>query len=133
MVVLNLGLHENLDAPYLMSEVYGPTIEAAKRRGSVRVICVGQPTPDEALKPAQYRTGQGVAAVTEYNAKLRAFCRDRGVEVLELQAPSANATSYDGTHYAQQFNVLAGQLLLNLLAQGEWEKATAALGEGYLL
>jgi hypothetical protein len=133
VIVLNLGLHENLDAAFLMEHVYGPTIETAKRRGSVRVICVGQPTPDEALKPAQYRTGQGVAAVTEYNTRLRTFCRDRGVEVMELQAPSQNATSYDGTHYAQAFNVLAGQLLLNLLAQGEWGKATAALGEGFLL
>jgi hypothetical protein len=134
VVVLNLGLHENLDAPYLMSKVYGPTIESAQRRGNVRVICVGQPEPDEALKPAQYRTGQGVAAVTDYNNKLRQFCRERGVEVLELQRASHNMTTYDGTHRAQMFNVLAGQLLLNLLARGEgWERASAALGEGYLL
>ena len=133
VIVLNLGLHENLDAAYLMEKVYGPTIEKAKEKGTVRVICMAQPAPDEALKPAQHRTGQGNAAVLAYNEKMRKFCRDRGVEVLELYAPSENATSYDGTHFAMPVNVLFGQLLLNTLAQGEWDKAVAALGEGYLL
>ena len=134
VIVLNLGLHENLDAAYLMEKVYGPTIAKAKEMGDVRVICMAQPAPDDALKPAQHRTGQGRAAVVAYNEKLRNFCRDRGVEVLELFAPSANATSYDGTHFAMRPNVLFGQLLLNTLAQGAgWERAAGALGEGFLI
>jgi hypothetical protein len=97
VIVLNLGLHDNLDAAYLMKEVYGPVIEEAKARGTVRVICMALPAPDEDLKPAEFRENQGRRAVLEFNEKMRRFCRDRSAETMELYAPSENASSYDGT------------------------------------
>lgn len=134
VIVLNLGLHDNLDAAYLMKEVYGPVIEEAKARGTVRVICMALPAPDEDLKPPEFRENQGRRAVLEFNEKMRRFCRDRSVETMELYAPSLNASSYDGTHFALRTNALFGQLFLNLLAQGGgWEAAVRVLGDGVLV
>ena len=132
IIVLGLGLHDALDATFLIRDVYKPAIEKAKEKTRARVICMLLPAPDEEKKPEQYRESQGRRSITEFNDKLRTFCRGQGAEVLELYAPSANATSYDGTHFSLGTNALFGQLLLNQLVQGEWETVTAVMGEGFL-
>ncbi len=133
-VVLNIGLHDSLDAPYVIRDVHSKVIEEAQRRGNVRVVCMLTPAPDEALKPEQYRESQGRRSVLAFNEKMRRFCYDSGADIMELYAPTENATSYDGTHYAAATAALTAQLFLNMLAQGSgWQQATEALGEGFLL
>ena len=132
IIVLGLGLHDALDAAYLIRDVYKPAIEKARERHRARVICMLLPAPDEEKKPEQYRESQGRASITAFNDKIRAFCRGQGAEVMELYAPTSNSTSYDGTHFSLGTNALLGQLFLNQLVQGEWEAVTAVMGEGVL-
>jgi hypothetical protein len=132
IVVLGLGLHDALDAAYLIRDVYKPAIERAREKARARVVCMLLPAPDEDKKPEQYRESQGRASILAFNDKIRTFCRGQGAEVLELYAPSANATSYDGTHYSLATNALFGQLFLNSLVHSEWEAVTGVMGEGLL-
>ena len=133
VVVLGVGLHENLDANIVIRDVVGPTIEHAEKRGDTRVICMMLPAPDMDLKPEQWKTDQGSKPVADFNEKIRRYCTDRGVEVFEMWAPTTNGSSYDGTHFGLSVNALLGQLFLNTLAHGKgWEKASKEF-PGYLL
>ncbi len=125
VIVLGLGLHDALDAAFLIRDVYKPAIARAKTFNNARVICMLLPAPDEEKKPVEYRESQGRRSIEAFNAKMREFCLGQGVEVLELFAPSLNASSYDGTHFGLAANALFGQLFLNQLVQGEWAAATA--------
>jgi hypothetical protein len=133
VIVLGIGLQEQLAAELILRDVYGPTIEHAKTRGDARIICMVLPSPDMALKPDEYKESQGVESVREFNEKIRRFCADRGVETLEMFAPTANASSYDGTHYGLKTNALLAQLFLNTLAHGPgWERASKLFASEYL-
>jgi hypothetical protein len=132
IVVLGLGLHDALDAPFLIRDVYLPAIETARTKNKARIICMLLPAPDEDKKPVEFRENQGRRSILEFNDKMRTFCRSQGVDVLELYAPSENATSYDGTHFGLGTNALFAQLFLNLLVQGEWETVIAGMGDQFL-
>jgi hypothetical protein len=95
VVVLGIGLQDMLDFDLILREVYGPVIAHAKARGDVRVLCMALPAPDEAKKPEAFRKAQGRAAIERFNEQVRRFCSDRGAEMLELFAPTANATIVD--------------------------------------
>lgn len=127
VVVLGIGLQDMLDFDLILRDVYGPVIAHAKSRGDVRVLCMALPAPDEAKKPEAFRKAQGRAAIEHFNEQVRRFCSDRGAEMLELFAPTANATSYDGTHYGLRVNALLAQVFLNTIAQGAGWPRTAEL------
>ena len=132
VIVLGLGLHDALDAPFLIRDVYQPAIDRARTFQGARVVCMLLPSPDEGKKPEEFRETQGVRSIGAFNDKLRKFCRSQGAEVFEMFAPTRNATSYDGTHFALAANALMGQLFLNQLVHKEWEAATRVFGEGFL-
>lgn len=131
-LVVNVGLHDLLDAPLAARLVYGPLLEKAAAHPGTRVLCMLATHPEEAKKPMQFKHSQGVDAVRAFNAEISQFCRDRGAEVFDAFSPTVNATTSDGIHFSLGTNVLLAQLLLNTLAQGKgWERASAAL-KGYL-
>jgi hypothetical protein len=133
-LVLNIALHNYLDAEELAEKVYGPLFtQLANATYRVRVICFLMPAPEEAKRKAVHLAAQGTRAVIEYNAKMRRFCTDRGATVFESFAVTKNATTSDGLHFPFATNVLLAQLLLNLIGQGEgWQAAVHALGDDFL-
>ena len=67
-------------------------------------------------KPDQYLPRQGLAQTQIFNEMIRnSACLDSNDFVLGSFSLTLNATSYDGTHYYQEPNVLLAQLLLNAL------------------
>jgi len=132
IIVVGLGLHDSLDAEFIVRDVLIPTIEEASKKANAKVICMLLPAPEEEKKPVEFQESQGRASIEKFNAKLRNFCRGQGVEVFEMWAPTENATSYDGTHFALATNALMGQLFLNQLVHSNWEAATGVFGEGFL-
>jgi hypothetical protein len=135
IIVINIALHDNLDARFVVEHAYGPAIARARHSfPRARVVCMLLSAPDEALKPAEFVEAQGHRAVDEFNAKMRAFCEGQGADVFEAWAPTVNASTYDGTHFAGATNALLAQLFLNTLAQGKgWDDASRVLGLDYLM
>jgi hypothetical protein len=131
-LVVNVGLHDLLDAPLAAKLVYGPVLARAAAHPGTRILCMLATFPEEAKKPRQFMLSQGLAAVRAFNAELSQFCRDRGAEIFDAYSATVNASTTDGIHFRLGTNVLLAQLLLNTLAQGKgWERASAAL-QGYL-
>ena len=133
-LVLNVALHNHLDAEELAEKVYGRVFtQLANATYRVRVICFLMPAPEEAKRKAVHLASQGTRAVIEYNEKMRRFCTDRGATVFESFAVTKNATTSDGLHFPFATNVLLAQLFLNLIGQGEgWQAAVQALGDDFL-
>jgi hypothetical protein len=128
VTVLGIGLHEALDARRIIEKVIKPMIEHADERGGdSRIICLLLPAPDMKKKPEAWKGSQGTKPVSDFNELIRRYCKDHGAEVFEMWAPTVDASSYDGTHFAVAGNALMGQLFLNTLAHGKgWEKASKA-------
>lgn len=100
------------------------TFGAALRRGdanATRFIFLTQHAPGSG-KSAQFMPAQGPAATRAYNALVRAEAAAAGAALFDAHALSEGAESIDGTHYDADFNVVAAQLLLNLLAALQAEK-----------
>jgi hypothetical protein len=80
-----------------------------------RLVCMTVHAPGS-NKPVQYLERQGLAPTQIFNEMIRnSACLDSNDFVLESFSLTLNATSYDGTHYYQEPNVLLAQLLLNAL------------------
>ena len=135
-LVINVGLHDNLDARHVAENVYNVLLERVAWRAGrarTRVICSLMPAPEDAKRRNEHVGTQGTGAVLEFNERMRRVCLDRGAEVFEAYAATEGMSTFDGLHFGMAGNVLQAQLLLNQIAQGQgWERAVAALGEGFL-
>ena len=134
-LVINVGLHDNLDARHMAEHVYSVLLEKVAWRAQrrTRVICSLMPAPEDAKRRNEHVGTQGTGAVIEYNEKMRKVCLDRGAEVFEAFAATEGMRTVDGLHFPMAGNVLQAQLLLNQIAQGQgWERAVATLGDGFL-
>jgi len=134
-VIINIGLHDNLDAHHVAENIYDVLLEkvAFSKGRRTRVICSLMPAPEDEKRRKQFVGTQGLTAVIEFNEKMRKVCKDRGAEVFETFAVTSNMSTYDGLHFPLAGNVLMAQLLLNQLSQGPgWERAVQTLGTNYL-
>ena len=135
-LVINVGLHDNLDAHHVAENVYNVLLSdkvAFAKNRRTRVICFLMPAPEDSKRRNEHVGSQGLSAVVDFNDRMRKVCLDRGAEVFEAFAATAGMSTSDGLHFPMAGNVLLAQLLLNQLAQGPgWERAAAALGTDYL-
>ena len=110
-IIVNGGLHfRKMNDRVLERVFHRPEFTSVSR-----LVCMTVHAPGS-NKPDQYLERQGLAPTQVFNDMIRnGACLNRNDFVLESFSLTINATSFDGTHYYQEPNVLLAQLLLNAL------------------
>jgi hypothetical protein len=110
-VIANGGLHfRQMNGRVLERVFHRPEFMSVSR-----LVCMAVHAPSS-NKPAQYLERQGLVPTQVFNEMIRnGACLGSNDFVLESFSLTLNATSWDGTHYHQEPNVLLAQLLLNAL------------------
>jgi len=114
-VLVNGGLHFSVNNRVMNRRVMERIFHRPEFENVSRRVCMTLHAP-AGNKPAQYLKSQGLAPVRAFNEIIRdGACLGSSDFVLESFSVTRNATSFDGTHYFQEPNVLLAQLLLNAL------------------
>jgi len=110
-VVANGGLHfRKMNDRVLERVFHRPEFMSVSR-----LVCMTVHAPSS-NKPVQYLERQGLPPTQVFNEMIRnGACINSNDLVLESFSLTLNATSFDGTHYYQEPNVLLALLLLNAL------------------
>ena len=110
-VIANGGLHfRKMNDRVIQRVFHRPEFKSISRR-----VCMTVHAPGS-NKQEQFLPRQGLAQTQIFNEMIRnRACLDSNDFVLESFSLTRNASSYDGTHYYQEPNVLLAQLLLNAL------------------
>ena len=82
-------------------------------------LIVGTTTPPGPNKPSQYEATQGMAVMSAHAQAMRRYqAQTPGSLLFDSFVVMENTSSYDGTHFLQQQNIVAAQAFLNVLVKG---------------
>jgi hypothetical protein len=119
VVLLSLGLNDQLNAKKIKSQIVDPFTEFLDSRAcpaGAEVNKIFMTTKASgALKPKQYLPRQSIEAVLAFNKEIVPLVEQKGWAILDVFNMTAGTHSYDGTHYGTLANAIIVQVLLNHL------------------
>lgn len=112
-IIVGEGIHDNFNMGKFKSYVSDKFINVV-RKSKARFLVLGA-LASGPKKPTRYIGSQGTAAAKSFNAKLDQYAKEKKFETLHSLDMTLNASSFDGTHFGLDVNLMRASQVLEWL------------------